>query len=271
MNQNEILKRLQKFPSKKLGQNFLRDEKVLADICEVAELRANDVIIEIGPGLGVLTEALCARVKKVIAIELDPDLATYLRNRNIANLTVICGNALDIDWTITLDEPYKIVANIPYSITSPLLRKIFNLSKKPESIVLLIQKEVALRLSAEPGNRDRGFLTLLTEANGNAKVIRTVKAGSFYPAPKVDSSVVKITPYEQSRVDELFWPVIEAGFSHQRQTAVNAIAHTLHLPKGVVECTIVEAELDPMVRPAMLTLSQWGIVSKTLEKTLRKA
>ena len=270
MNQNEILKRLQKFPSKKLGQNFLRDEKVLADICGAAELNEKDVVIEIGPGLGVLTEALCSRVKKVIAIELDSELAAYLRDRKIANLTVISGNALDIDWTVTLDGSYKIVANIPYSITSPLLRKIFNLSNRPELIVLLIQKEVAQRLSAEPGNRDRGFLTLLTEANGSVKVVRTVKPGSFYPAPKVDSSVVKITPYEHSRIDELFWPVIEAGFSHQRQTAVNAIANTLHLPKGVVERSIVEAGLDPMARPAVLTFDQWKIVSKNLEKNLQQ-
>lgn len=270
MKQSEILRGLAKFPQKKLGQNFLQDERVLGDICEAAALSKDDTVVEIGPGLGVLTRELSQRAGRVLAIELDRDLAEYVRSLSLPNVTVVTGNALDIDWTITLEDEYKVVANIPYSITSPLLRKIFHLPKRPNSIVLLIQKEVAERITAKPGDRNRGYLTMLTETNGVAEIIRVVKPGSFYPQPKVDSAVVRVTPHENSSEAELFWPPVEAAFRHPRQTAVNGIANTLHLPKGTVERIFEEHGLDRLVRPAVLTLEQWKNVAKSIQNELKK-
>lgn len=270
MKQSEILRGLAKFPQKKLGQNFLQDERALSDICDAANLTKEDTVIEIGPGLGVLTRELSERAGRVIAMELDRELAEYVRNLSLPNVTVVTGNALDIDWTVTIEGDYKVVANIPYSITSPLLRKIFHLPKRPKSIVLLIQKEVAERISAKPGDRNRGYLTILTETNGTAEIIRTVKPGSFYPQPKVDSAVVRVTPHENSTESELFWPPVEAAFRHPRQTAVNGIANTLHLPKGIVERVFEEHGLDRLARPAVLSLDQWKNVAKSIQNELKK-
>ncbi|MEK7171143.1 MAG: 16S rRNA (adenine(1518)-N(6)/adenine(1519)-N(6))-dimethyltransferase RsmA [Patescibacteria group bacterium] len=273
MKPAEILRELDKLPQKKFGQNFLTDEKVLADMVEAADIQPGETVVEIGSGLGVLTFELLKHAKQVIAIEADRDLADYLRDKKIKNLTVITGDALRVDWTVAIKEPYRIVANIPYSITSPLLRKIFALDPsaggKPVKVVLLVQKELAVRITAPPGSRERGFLTLLCEASAKIKIVRTVKPGSFHPMPKVESAIIEVVPLAQSKMTTIFWPVIEAGFSHQRQTAVNAIANSLHLPKGKVEQALVEAGLDPMVRPAVLTFDQWKTVSKSLENLIK--
>jgi len=268
MKPSEILRELEKFPQKKLGQNFLQDERALADIVEAADINEDQTIVEIGPGLGVLTRELCQKAKRVIAIELDRELAEYLRNLNLKNLTVITGNALDIDWTVSIEGPYKVVANIPYSITSPLLRKIFSLEKRPDSVVLLVQREVAERITAPPGNRNRGYLTMLTEANGVAEIIRIVKPGSFYPQPKVDSAVIRVTP-NQNSMEEVFWPVVEAAFRQPRQTAANAIAKNLHVPKATVEQALELAGVSVMARPAVPNFEQWKIISKSIHKTVK--
>ena len=132
MKPAEILRKLKKFPNKRFGQNFLVDEKVLKDIIKTAALSKDDTVVEIGPGLGVLTEQLSKSAGRVIAVEADRELAEYIRHSNLSNVTVITGDALRIDWDITIEGDYKIVANIPYSITSPLLRKIFSLKNKPK-------------------------------------------------------------------------------------------------------------------------------------------
>lgn len=263
----EIMRQLQKHPNKLLGQNFLVDEKALDDIIEAAGLEAADTVVEIGPGLGVLTEQLAAKAKRVIAIETDRELAEQLRER-WPNVTVITGDALQIDWTLTIEGGYKIVANIPYSITSPLLRQIFLLEKKPATVILLIQKEVAERLMANPGDNDRGFLTLLTEANATVTKIRTVKPGSFYPSPKVDSMVVAITPLPQSRQTEIFWPAVEAGFRHKRQTLANGLKD-LGIGKSIAEKLVTEIGLKPLARPAELSFEDWVRLSESIQKHLR--
>lgn len=270
MRPAEILKELNKFPQKKYGQNFLTDEKALSDIVAAAKLSKDDIVVEIGSGLGVLTFALLAEAKKVIAIEADLDLADYLRDKKAKNLTVIRGDALQIDWTATLDEPYKIVANIPYSITSPLLQKIYHLEKKPSVVVLLVQKELAERLTAEPGNRDRGFMTVLSEANATVKVIRKVKPGSFYPVPKVGSAIIEVTPLSESQMPTIFWPAVEAGFRHARQTLMNGLKD-LPISRTDVEKIFAELSLNPMARPAELTFTQWQNLSQAVEKLIKKA
>jgi len=263
MNPADILRQLQTLPKKHFGQHFLVDEQALSDILEAGALAQNDTVVEIGPGLGVLTRALAQRVNRVIAIEADPDLATYLREKLPKNVDLIAGDALRVDWEVTIEGDYKIVANIPYSITSPLLRKIFLLEKKPTKVVLLVQKELAERITALPGKSERGLLTVLTEASATARVIRTVKPGSFHPAPKVDSAILELTPSVHHRMDDIFWPAVEAGFRHKRQTLANSLKD-LMIAKADSEAMLTKLGLDPMVRPQVLSFHDWKNLSKLL-------
>lgn len=268
MNPAEVLRGLETRVKKRFGQNFLVSEKVVSEMVDAASLTGEETVVEIGSGLGALTERLVDSAKKVIAIELDRDLAEYLRNRHLPNLTVITGNALDIDWTIDIEGDYSIVANIPYSITSPLLRKIFALQHKPKTVVLLVQHEMAERISAPAGSSERGFLTLLTEANASAKIAGKVKPGSFHPMPSVDSAILVLTPTD-SKMETVFWPAIEAGFRHKRQTLANSLINDLHLSREKVEAVLEAHKLDKMVRPSVLTFDEWQAVSADIERLLR--
>jgi len=144
------------------------------------------------------------------------------------------------------------------------LRKIFLEEKKPAKVVLLIQKEMAVRITAAPGSSERGFLTLLTEANATAKIIRTVKPGSFYPRPKVDSAIIELTLLPKSRSADIFWPAVEAGFRHKRQTLVNSLANDLHLPKDQAIALVKAQKLDALIRPQNLSFEDWANLSKEL-------
>ncbi len=268
MNPSEILKTLDKFPNKKFGQHFLTDVKALADIVEAAELSKNQTVVEIGPGLGVLTEQLSQKAGRVIAVEADRELAEYLRDRNLPNVTVITGDALQVEWDLTIEGEYKVVANIPYSITSPLLRKIFSLTKKPTEVILLVQKELAERLVAVPKTRARGFMTVLREANAGAEILRTVSPGSFYPAPKVDSAVIKITPFKESKMELLFWPIVESGFRHKRQTLANALSADLQIAKSETAKVLESLKLTAMARAEELSFEQWEKLCTVLKEKI---
>lgn len=261
MTPAQILRELKKFPNKLRGQNFLVDNAVLGAILDTAELSADDLIVEIGPGLGSLTWPLTEVVKKVIAIEADYEFAHYLRLKKAKKLTVVAGDALKIDWTVDLDGPYKIVANIPYSITSPLLRKIFQLEHKPELVVLLVQKELAERIGAPVGKSSRGLLTILTEASATSTIIRTVKPGSFYPRPKVDSAIIKLEPFEKSKMETIFWPAVEAGFGHKRQTLANALNKNLKTPKAKTAAFLESLSLSGLARAQELSFENWQALS----------
>ena len=268
MRPAEILRDLKKLPKKLLGQNFLVDESVVRDMISAAEIEPEDVVVEIGPGLGALTDDLAKLAKLVLAIEMDQELVHYLRLKRRRKVKIIHGDALKIDWTVSLDSPYRIVANIPYSITSPLLRKIFTLDKKPTKVVFLVQKEMAARIIAEPGSSERGFLTLLCEAAAVAKIVRTVKPGSFYPRPKTDSAILALELLPTNRAEEIFWPAVEAGFRHKRQTLCNAINKDLKLSKSNIITVLEVAKLDPLVRAQNLSFENWIILSKSIEDLL---
>lgn len=263
MDPRDVLKSLHTLPKKQFGQNFLIDQTVLDDMVAAADLTNNDTVVEIGPGLGTLTFELSSWAERVIAIEADYDLATYLRPKLPKNVDLIAGDALKTDWNVTINGDYKIVANIPYSITSPLLRKIFLLKNQPSRVVLLVQKELAERITAPAGRSDRGMLTLLTEVSASAEIIRNVPSSAFYPAPKVESAVVAIKPFQHSQMAEIFWPAVEAGFRHKRQTLANSLKD-LQIPKEKSEAMLKELGLDPMIRPQVLTRDDWKKLSKAL-------
>lgn len=271
MKPAEILRDLKKFPKKLLGQNFLVDESVIRDMIAAAEIAPEDTVVEIGPGLGALTDDLAKKAKQVLAIEQDQELVHYLRLKKRRKVKIIHGDALKIDWTVTLEGPYRIVANIPYSITSPLLRKIFALEHKPEQVVLLVQKEMATRITAEPGSSERGFLTLLCEAAAETKIIRTVKPGSFHPRPKTDSAIIALTLLPKNRASQIYWPAVEAGFRHKRQTLCNGINKDLKISKAEIIAVLEAANLDLLIRPQNLSFDDWVIVSKGIEKLVKKS
>lgn len=267
MKPSEILHSLNSSPKKWFGQNFLTSDAVLDDIVAAANITKSDTIIEIGPGLGALTERLATTAGKVLAIEADRELAEYMRGRNLPNTTVVTADALQLDWTVDVTGPYKIVANIPYSITSPLLRKIFHLQNQPSIVVLLIQKEVAERLVAPAGSNDRGFLTMLREANADARIVRVVKPGSFHPAPKVDSAVIALTIHN-NRESEIFWPAVERAFSHKRQTLANGVEKGIGLAKGTIAGYLTALGLNPLARPSDLSFDDWVALSKLITEGL---
>lgn len=270
MRPAQILKDLKKLPKKLLGQNFLADESVVRDMIAAADIQPDDVVVEIGSGLGALTDDLAKVARQVLAIEADQELVHYLRLKKRRQVKIIHGDALKVDWTVTLAGPYRIVANIPYSITSPLLRKIFALEQKPAKVVLLIQKEMALRITAKPGSSERGFLTLLSEAAAKAKIVRTVKPGSFYPRPKMDSAIIELTLLPKSRLTEIFWPAVEAGFRHKRQTLANAVSKDLKIPKSKITALLENYKINPLVRAQNLTFEDWKTISQRIEKLLKK-
>lgn len=253
---------------KSYGQHFLNDANILNAIIDEALVGDSDTVVEIGPGRGSLTFILARRAKRVIAIEADRELADELRPKLPKNVSLITGDALKVEWELEIESDYKIVANIPYSITSPLLRKIYSLNKKPSVAVLLVQLEVARRLTAPAGSSERGLMTLLREAEADCVLVRKVAAGSFAPPPQVESAVIKVTPYEQSLRSTIFWPAVEAAFSHKRQKMSNAIGG-LPIAKSRVAELLAAVDISPAVRPSELTFGQWQALSAVLEQEIQ--
>ena len=266
MKPAQILRELKKYPKKLLGQHFLVDQAVVDEMITAGGLTGDEVVVEIGPGLGMLTFALLKKAERVIAIEIDYEFANYLRLKKHRRLLVVRGDALRVDWAAEIDGPFVIVSNIPYSITSPLLRKIFNLKNRPTRVILLVQKEMARRLSANAGSRERGLLTVLVEANANVRIIRTVKPGSFYPPPKTDSAIIEIVLRRESLAPAVFWPAVEAGFRHKRQLLLNSLSRDLKLPKKELAEIWSQASLERQFRPSSLSLEQWLKLSVELKR-----
>jgi 16S rRNA (adenine1518-N6/adenine1519-N6)-dimethyltransferase len=245
-------------PKKFLGQNFLKNEAIADQIIQSASLTKDDTVVEIGPGTGVLTERLARVAGQVLAVEKDFDLIDKLRKRmGQKNLKLIHQDALWFD--VSLLENYKVVANIPYNITSPLIRKFIENEPRPELLVLMVQKEVAERITAKAGDSSRGLLTLIVEFYAEAEILFGVGRNEFFPAPEVDSAVIKITPKTKLLDIEpaLFFKVVKAGFSSKRQQIHNALGGTLRLEKDVVLKLLSDSKIDPKTRAEDLTLNEW--------------
>lgn len=252
-------------PKKFLGQNFLKNSEVAAKICAAAKIIKSETILEIGPGTGILTEELIKTGAKIFAIEKDFELISLLK-KNLGepkNLKVIHQDAL---WfNIAQFKSYKVVANIPYSITSPLIRKFLEDPNKPKLLVLMVQKEVAERITAKPGDSNRGLLTLMVEFYAAAAILFEVSRQEFYPVPKVDSAVIRIKPYLKSNLrgwiskvqPEIFFKVVKAGFASKRRQIHNSLAATLQMDKNIVWEILKRSDIDPTFRAEDLSLEQW--------------
>lgn len=246
-------------PNKSLGQHWLRDRDVLAHIADCAEIDKNDTILEIGPGLGTLTSELLRRAGKVIAVEFDPELARKLPSQFPGkNLDVVTSDILSYDLS-DLPTGYKVVANVPYYITSKIVQMLMTATNKPSIAVLLVQKEVAERLAAGPGNMS--ILAISAQVFADVTMGDIVKAELFTPPPKVDSQVVILktrqSPFltDVSEVD--FFRVVKAGFSSKRKKLRSSLAGGLNLSKTEVEQLLTKAQINPDSRAETLDLASW--------------
>ncbi|MGO0121641.1 16S rRNA (adenine(1518)-N(6)/adenine(1519)-N(6))-dimethyltransferase RsmA [Desulfothermobacter acidiphilus] len=230
-----LLARLGIRPRKRWGQHFLVCRGVLDKVIAAAELSPSDTVVEIGPGLGVLTSRLLERAGRVLAIELDPLLAAWLRSQlgDHPRLTLVCADALQCDLESMVlaaggTAPYKVVANLPYYLTSPLLVRLLTSSWSVGLMVLMVQKEVALRLLATPGTKEYGSLSVLVQYRAVPSLVALVSPRNFYPPPEVDSAVVRLQVRTRPPVEvgdeELFFRLVRAAFAQRRKTLLNALA-----------------------------------------------
>lgn len=246
-------------PKKSLGQHWLKDRQVLAGIAEAAEITPLDTVLEIGPGLGTLTSELLRRAEKVIAVELDGELADKLPGQFPGKtLQVVNEDILDFNLT-SLPKDYIVVANVPYYITSKIIQKLLTSDNKPKTTVLLIQKEVAFRLAAKPGNMS--ILSISAQIYGDVALDQVVPAHFFTPPPKVDSQVVVIhtrpKPLIQPEDEKRFFKVVKAGFSAKRKKLRSSLSAGLGLSKQEVEELLPKVGISPDDRAEVLSIQQW--------------
>lgn len=265
-------------PNKRLGQNFLADKKVFEKIIETANLSKNDFVVEIGPGIGGLTNFLGDRAGTILAIEKDYQLVTFLRKyfKSRKNIKIVHEDILRFN-ILDLQNNYKVVANLPYQITSPVIRKFlqdsdkpYAISHKPEMMVLMVQKEVAQRITARPGNSERGFLTVLVEFYAKAEIVDCVDKNSFWPMPEVNSAIIKISykPYATHSTSsgqvshkqinpDSFFRLVKAGFSQKRRQIHNPLKANFRISKSEIIDILKKAGIESTKRAEELTMEEW--------------
>ncbi len=279
MDARGLLKQWDLRPSKGLGQNFLVDQAALVKIVAAAELSPDDIVLEIGAGLGILTGRLAQGAGRVVAVELDERLMPVLRSvlAGFDNVTLIQGDILALDpAALAGTSQYKVVANLPYYITSAVLRHLLEASLKPRRLVITVQREVAERIVAQPGQMS--LLAVSVQFYGRPRLLFRIKPGSFYPSPKVESAVVRGDLYDEPPVlvenaaepagADAFFRVVRAGFSQRRKQLRNALAAGLRLPPGEVAVRLQEVGVDSKRRAQSLSLEEWGRVAGALEASM---
>ncbi len=263
LNTASLLQKYGLRPKKNLGQNFLQNPTVLDKIVQIAEVTKEDTVLEIGPGLGSLTRHLAAAAKEVVAVEIDKNLLTVLQAtlKNHKNVRVVAGDMLKIHPDTLISAPtYLTVANIPYYITSALLRHLLEYSPRPKRMVLTLQSEVAKRICVPEGKK-MSLLALSIQLYGRPKIAAKIPAEAFYPPPKVDSAVIRLDMYAQTRVSPAllddFFLLAKAGFSQKRKTLRNALAKGLHISTSESEVLLRDAEIDSRRRAETLLFAEW--------------
>ncbi|MBM3182684.1 MAG: ribosomal RNA small subunit methyltransferase A [Chloroflexi bacterium] len=255
---------------KRLGQHFLVDRSVLGKIIHAAELSPQDTVVEVGPGLGVLTSALAQKAGKVIAVELDAEMAERLKERMLSQPNVQLVNAdilkVDLPHLIGPDTCYKVVANLPYYITSPILRYFMENQMKPSLMVVMVQKEVAESIVARSGKMS--LLAVSLHVYSRPIVVARVPARSFYPQPKVDSAVVRfdILPEPAIKVADMdgFFDVVRRGFSAPRKQLRNSLANGYGVKPAKIDPLLEHARIEPQRRAETLSLEEWGRLYKSV-------
>jgi len=258
-----------RFPLKFLGQNFLKEPRVLKKIIQAGQISKEDTILEIGAGFGNLTYFLAQKAKKVIAVEKDPFLAKILKEnlQDFKNIELIIADIRKILPEIAEKmENYKIVGNLPYYLTSFLLRQISNLQKKPKLCVFALQKEVAQRICAKKGSVLSFFVQLFAEP----KIISFVNKNSFWPQPKVDSAIILFKTKENEIKDDLLLKIVKAGFSQPRKKLINNLAKKLTLEKTALLFCFKSCKIEEKLRAEDLELENWLCLKKCLKNFLKE-
>lgn len=263
-------------PNKVRGQNFLISDEVLADILEAADLKASDTVLEVGPGLGALTSQLLARVKQVVAFEVDKNLANLLNNLVKANknLALHWQDILSLkerQWQDILGEhkakEYKIVANIPYYLTGKFINQFLSFSNPPQSMILMVQREVAERVEAKDAKNS--LLSLAVAFYGQAQIIRLVAKNNFFPVPKVDSAILKIyqiKPWSYKEDEKHVWQLIKRGMAHKRKKLFNNLLSDPNIAKDKLAEIFLALKIDQNARAEDLTKDLWLKLSLEISK-----
>ncbi len=260
-------------PRRGLSQNFLTDGEALDAIVDAAGLAAGDRVVEVGPGLGVLTRRLLAAGCEVVAIELDPHLLGYLRREldDATGLSLIHADALDVDpGELFPGKPYRLVANIPYHITSPLLHRFLGADHPPDRAVLLVQAEVAERIASPPGGLS--YLSVFVQDLAEAEIVARVPASAFEPEPEVDSAVLRLVRRPEPVVPpgerDTFHRIAQAAFRQRRKQIHNSLVRELKVDRATVDAALATCAVTPDRRPQTLSVPEWGCLTTALGPSL---
>lgn len=257
-----LLKRYNIRPDKRLGQNFLLDPVALQRVIQASNLKQDDSVLEVGAGVGNLTRLLATRCRRVVAVELDPRLIVPLEQvvGIYENVQVVQGDIMELEPSHLMEQAgYVVVANIPYYITSALIRHLLESEPQPRQMTMTVQREVAKRICAEPG--EMSMLALSVQVYGKPSIEARIPAGAFYPVPKVESSIVTIHLYGTPLIPppwlSTFFKLAKAGFSQKRKTLRNSLAGGLHFSRDETEHLLQDAGIDPMRRAETLSIQEW--------------
>lgn len=268
--------------TKSLGQNFLVDANVLNKIVDGAEINSEDIVFEIGTGIGTLTYELAKRAKKVVAIEIDSRLIPILEDTlsEFDNVNIINQDILKVDLKSVVEEhagnnPIKVVANLPYYITTPIIMRFLEEGINLDSMVIMIQKEVADRIAAKPSTKEYGSLSVAIQYYADSKIIAKAPKGAFVPSPNVDSSVLKISVKADKEVDisnaELFFEVVKGSFSKRRKTIINSLSTYGNFNKEIVGKALQMTGIDPQRRGETLTINEFASLSNMIDNLTKNS
>lgn len=272
----EILQKYQFRMQKKYGQNFLIDANILTKIVEAAQITKEDTVLEIGPGIGTMTQYLAEAADRVVAVEIDRELIPILEETlsPYDNVTLLCADILKVDLIKLVNEngggPFKVVANLPYYITTPIIMSLFESHMPLSSITVMVQSEVADRMRTGPGTKEYGALSLAVQYYAKPEIVARVPASCFTPRPNVDSTVVRLVKHEKppayAQDEDWLFTVIRASFHQRRKTLANGLANAvgLGISRGQVEAVLEEMGLQKMVRGETFTLERFAELSNRL-------
>jgi 16S rRNA (adenine1518-N6/adenine1519-N6)-dimethyltransferase len=261
-------------PRKRWGQHFLIDRNILNKVVRTAGIEETDVVLEVGPGLGVLTLALAKEAKRVIAVEIDQKLVEILMEKvaDCPNVEIIRKDIMEVDFNDLIErggQPLKVVANLPYQISTPLLFRFIESRSVFTSLTLMLQKEVSERMTAVPGGKDYGPLSIFTQIVSDVSIQFLIKPSAFFPPPKVESALIhmvwKKRPWAEVKDIEWFRRVVKGSFGYRRKTLMNALKHSELLVPGVAE-RMKEIGIDPQRRPETLTIQEYVRLADVLKE-----
>ena len=282
-NTIEVLQKYRFNFQKKFGQNFLIDAHVLDKIIDASGVTEDDFVLEIGPGIGTMTQYLCERAREVVAVEIDKNLIPILSDtlKNYSNVTVINEDILKLDICKLAEEknqgkPIKVVANLPYYITTPIIMGLFESHVPIDSITIMVQKEVAERMQEGPGSKEYGALSLAVQYYAKPEIVANVPPNCFMPRPNVGSAVIRLTRHEKPPVEvedeKLMFRIIRASFNQRRKTLANGLNNSpeIHLPKEVIQESIVSLGVPENIRGEALSLEQFAELSNEIGQRMKQ-